>query len=227
MTNKHEKFMFNMHNFDDPEEVEEIIEEEKPPPPPTFTQEELAAAKSSAFEEGKRAGLTEAQSSLEKQVLDVVNAIQQEIPPLFSNEDQREAQFQNDLIALFDSIMAQLLPSFMAQHGLEELKIAISNIFKDIHAQKNLIIYVHETVLEPVKKHLSEENTPQQTTQINVQSHSDLGIHECKMEWDNGGASFNLEDLAQKIVQEIQGKLAQPSSNSHDEQITQGKTDHE
>ena len=59
--------MFDLHNFDPIDVVEEVIEEvieEVEPPPPTFSTEELEAAKEMAFENGRQKGLQEAEEGL-------------------------------------------------------------------------------------------------------------------------------------------------------------------
>ena len=60
LANENKKFLFNVHNFDVPDEDEL---EEDVYVPPTFSEEELAAAKARAYEDGKKAGLEESAAS--------------------------------------------------------------------------------------------------------------------------------------------------------------------
>lgn len=112
------KYMFEDRTFDpdfDPDDEnsfefaedrrgqEEVAEEEafyEEPPAPTFSEEEVAAAQQTAFDEGKTAGLQEANAQFEHMMATALTQISATLPQVF----QQHVQSQHDHEALALSV---------------------------------------------------------------------------------------------------------------------------
>ena len=149
MGKKTEKFLFDQHIFDEPEEDEEEFEE---PPPPTFSEEELETvrqkADQEAYERGKADGVAESKASREQMVAQVLQQIGQDASILFTNEEHRDKTFERESVQLALSIFEKLFPEEKGKHGFESLKNTISEILQRQENQSEIRIEVHPDAVD-------------------------------------------------------------------------------
>jgi len=210
-----EKFLFNAHNFDAPVEIDEadLV--------PSFSQEELAAAQAKAFKKGKQEGIDETNASLNKRIADILNQITQNYPALLVKEDERAKLYENEALRLTSQIFETLYPLLKTHLAEAELKDKIKTIMEMQEEQSHIAVNVHPDMVEPIQDMLNKatENTPsfgKADKSFVVRGLDSLDIQAMTMQWKDGGATYNAQDLAQKIQAVIEESLAPLDTNSHD-----------
>lgn len=214
---KHEKFMFNMHNFDEPEVLEEEIvsnEPPPPPPPPTFTEAELEKAKQRAFNEGKQAGMSEALESIEKQTAMTLEQTKLLLPDLLAQEDAREIMFEQETLRMVETALAALFPVYAKNHGLGELKKIIAEALQTVHGMNAITLSVHPDVQKTIQSHITAliaQGGVNVATSIEVLGDETIAQSNCVMAWKNGGMSYDLDDLITQVTRTVSSKIEDQS----------------
>ena len=222
MGKKTEKFLFDQHIFDEPEEDEEEFEE---PPPPTFSEEELETvrqkADQEAYERGKADGVAESKASREQMVAQVLQQIGQDASILFTNEEHRDKTFERESVQLALSIFEKLFPEEKGKHGFESLKNTISEILQRQENQSEIRIEVHPDAVDGIKEHISSLNLMNQSQQrFEITGNNKLNDQACKIQWKDGGAVRDIDALAEEIRTILHETLAGNATKSHDSNNT-------
>lgn len=209
------KFMFEGNVFD-PLSKHEVEEEEEPPPPPVFSEEELAAAKASSFDEGKREGLTESQNSREQAVSETLNRISIALVTEFDAEKHREKIYEAEALALSLSIFETLFPVFTKDHGLTEIKTAITQVIQDESGQGKIRIELSPDETAPLTEHLTHLPIENGTERLNIVTNDTFTDGQFKLTWDDGGAVRDSQKMAGTVASILKQGLAGQPSSRHD-----------
>lgn len=223
LPNQDEKFLFNAHNFNapDPNEIEEDVYIE-----PTFTKEELAAAKQKAFQKGKQEGIDETNASIQKRTADLLGQILQNYSPLLMQEDERAKLYETEALRLTSHIFETLYPTLKDHIGYAELHDIIQSIMQTQDTQSHIAIHVNPDMVAQVTSAL-ETATQNSVTYSHVKKDfvvtgdETLDLHAVTMGWKDGGATYDLDALAQKIKEALHERLAPLHANSHDEEVNE------
>ena len=214
-----EKFLFNQHIFDEPEENEpEIIEE---PPAPTFSEEELEEARRSTYEQayqkGREEALAESKASRGEMIARVLQKISNDTGLLFAAEHERDALFESEVIRVALSIFEKLYPVFMETQGSEQLRRVIADILKTQEEQSEIIVETCPDSAEGVEAFLSKMTlSGNAQTRISVIANPDLSQESCQLRWKDGGAVRDGSKLAEQIRAIMVDMLGGNTANTPD-----------
>jgi flagellar assembly protein FliH len=203
------KFLFDVHNFDgnDDEETEEVPVEVEPPPP-AFSLDELNAAKAAAYEQGKQDGLREALTRIEQHTADVLSAIRDHFAILFDAEDRRSRTFEKESVQLSHTIFAKAFPALNRRFGMDDVKVAITNILETMREQPEILIDVPPDYVTAIQHHIDGLFRQEGGPRCTIRGNDALGPGQCKMAWVNGSAMRNGTQLADQIREQIEHVLA-------------------
>jgi flagellar assembly protein FliH len=208
---KLQKYYFTANIFD-----EDHVEEPEIPPPPVFSEAELEAARLKSLQEGKQAGLKEAEHSQLKQVGSVMDRIARDMAVLFEAEAAREALFRAESVRLCLSIFEKLFPVFQAKYGFDEMKAALDSVLQKQEAQSQIVISVSPEIAEETQKHLTDLQARGLRGTHSVRADDSLPLGACKLAWENGGAFKSMETLAEEIKLIMEQALAGNGPTGHD-----------
>lgn len=205
-TPKAQKFMFDLHCFDDGYvEEPEFVE----PPPPTFSEAELAAAKEESYARGKKDGLEEARISREKLIADLMQKISREFATLFAAESARAAQYEAEAVYLARAVFARLFPALNEQHGLGEVESVIIKTLEHCRNLPEIAIEVSPDYVEPVQERIAAAAAALSASGLcRVAENPALKAGDCRMIWQDGGAARNAEAIAAEIARIFEQTLA-------------------
>lgn len=196
-TPKGQKFMFDLHCFDDNhvEEPEIVI-----PPPPTFSEEELATARAEAYAQGKKDGLEEARIAREKFIADQLQKIAKDMATLFAAESERESMFESESVRLARAAFARIFPALNERHGLEEVNKVIAGTIEACRNLPEIVIEVCPDYVEAVQQHIAQAATPLSATGITrVAGNNALSAGDCRLSWLDGGCVRTSAAIYAKI----------------------------
>lgn len=185
-------------------------EEEDLPPPPTFTEEEVIAAQQTAYDEGKAAGIQEANAQFEHLIATALTQIAQTVPQVFDAHGQIQQEHEAHTLAIARHVSKKVIPGYAENYGLDEILHVVSLCLEPLRAEPRIIVKVHESLREEVHDKLvkiAEEIGFD--GRIVVMAHDDIVPGDCRVEWSEGGADRNSETLWQQIDEIIERNLTQ------------------
>ncbi len=222
------RYMFEDRTFDpdfDPndestfefaEEHDDVAEEEadeeqfEEPPAPTFSEEEVAAAQQSAFDEGKTAGLQEANAQFEHLIATALTQISQSIPQAFQQHSQAQEDHEAHALAVARAVSKKIIPAYAEKHGLDEIINVVTLCLEPLRAEPRIIVKVHESLRDDTHEKLVKiADEVGFDGRVVVMAHEDLVPGDCRVEWAEGGAERNSEELWQQIDEIIERNLTQ------------------
>lgn len=177
---------------------------------PTFAKSELEAAKAEAFEAGKAAGLEEAKTSLEAQILQQVQNLEGKVAQTGESQQQVLESLVAEYLVIFKGILAKVMPKYIAEHGEDEAVAVIQEVLETCLDASELKISVPTTSLEALKARLEALPAYQAfPVDIVVEGDESLGASDCAVSWGvTGGASRNASEVLTKVEQTLDQLLA-------------------
>lgn len=207
------KFLFDLNDFNKPQEDEvEIIEEEieLEPPPPTFSEDELEAAKTIAHAQGVSQGHAEEKERREHRIAQNLNVISEKFSSVFADETYREKQYEEEALKLGLQIISLLAPSLNSRLGEESLKSALSRVLKRQGEQSEIRIEVDPESTSEIDKHIESIWTDKdRAPRYKVVANSELEKGACHINWKDGGMVRDPQKTAQAIKEAIEALLVE------------------
>lgn len=211
------KFLFNLNNFDAPEEaVEEIIEEEieQEPPPPTFSEDDLEAAKAIAHAGGVREGIAEEKARREQKTSELLEKIADNFSSLFAAEQYREKQYEEESVRLAIETLNIALPALASKIESETLQSVIKQNLQKQAEQSEIIIELNPDDTADIEKMLGvlwkdNDNAPR----CKIIENEDIAVGGCSLSWADGGLIRDPAKTAETIRDELQSLLTKTTNN--------------
>lgn len=166
------------------------------PPPPSFSEEELATARTAAFEEGRQAGLTEANSQINNQTNAHLQLITAQLAVLHDKQQLANETHAATLAQITGEILSKLLPFYAQSNGAEEIITFVRDCLSPILDDSRVII----RLAEDIKEHLSDQlNQVGEEAgfegRLRIIGDASIGLSDAKVEWDGGSAERNWDDI--------------------------------
>lgn len=188
-------------------------------PKPEFTQDDLEAAKQSAFEEGKKAGISESEHSKTQQLIVLLKSLEAKAASLFAEEENRNRLYENEAVHLSYQIIKKLFPVYSSTFGLNELSTTIQTVLTEQSTPKKIQIEVSSGMKASLEQKITETQHALNKDITLIES-PNLADMDCKISWSEGGIICHGTTIAEKIMALMQESLAERGVNVHDEQNT-------
>ena len=223
------RFLF-AYDFDAPrEEPPEIpdavidgqVEEVEPPPPeppPLFTEEDLEAVRDEARMLGHAEGLKDAEDSAMHFLVQALESIAEQMDGMRAYQDAANAETQRMAAVLAMAAVKKLLPKFAEAHGMAEIEALVVECVPHILNEPRLILRVaaqHADSIQSRIEALARDRGFEGT--VVVMADETMGLADCRLEWDNGGAERDVEMLYQRI-QDIVARNSEQAPDAEDDE---------
>lgn len=200
---KGQPFFFDTNVFDadsheEPDDSEDALK---------YTEDQLALARNASFNEGKKAGVTATQASIEKDVLVVAQKIAANVQALQECEQKRREVYEAEAVHLAYCIVAKVFPVLFDQIGQETLLSSMRDILATQNTKHPIQVNINPDLLDPLQERL-EHLTAKGAAHLSLVPSSAVPRHECRLEWPHGGAILAPEETAGKILALLQETLA-------------------
>lgn len=198
----------------EPEEAE--VEEDAPdepeePPPPTFSLEELSFARDAAFEEGRQAGLAEAQEHIDRQTAEALAHLAEQMPQVFQRQAEANDAHARDAAKVALAVMRKLFPATAEANAFEEVARVVEEVVGHLLDEPRIIVKVAEPLVAAVRERLEAVCQSQGFEgRVVVQADARLTAGDCKVEWTDGGAERDQARLMREIEETVEHALAPP-----------------
>lgn len=203
-----QKYLFDRHNFDvgaiDPDN----------PPPPTYNDADLTAARHDSFAKGQQKGLEDGKASRDQQILDLTRKMTAELATLTTNEADRAARFEHELMTLVVALYQKTFPILNTAYGIPQITATIKDTLGNLADQSTVQIEVAPQDLDEVSDRLKGFFATHDG-QITLITGSDLETGQFRMKWQDGGAIRDPHALADQLTAALAQTLAEPPQNPH------------
>lgn len=193
--------------------------EPPPPPPPTFSEAELAAAREQGHAEGLATGRQEVMASVEKATADLLARLEGHVGDLGKNQAAVSEALRAEAAKLALAIGRRLARNLLAREPEAEIEAMIATCLGDLGGEPRLVLRVPEALVET----LSERVTGLAARagfngQVVLLGDASLGPADCRIEWTDGGASRNQDEIEAAVAAAIERYAAAPPENTMPEQ---------
>tara|TARA_R110002124_G_scaffold64985_2_gene177952 strand:- start:771579 stop:772292 length:714 start_codon:yes stop_codon:yes gene_type:complete len=213
-----QKFMFDLHSFDVPEE--EVEEEYVEPPPPTFSEEELAAAQKQSFDEGFAQAMEESKNSREEYIAQQLQRVSANYSELYTAEIDRMARFEQEVLSLSAVMLQQCFPILVEQHGQGEIAAIIKRAFAQNEDVSQILVYVCAADKVEIEAAMGLMSPRPENLICEVDEQLEAGS--VRMKWKDGGAMRDTGDMAKKIADILSKTLASEGVSDHNQELKDG-----
>lgn len=200
------KFLFDLNNFDEPEE-EEI--DEDLPPPPTYYDEDLDKARKEGYQQGKLDGVIESEKKREEFVAKILETISKEVPALFHNEQARYDVFESEVVVLSKALIEAIFPVLSNSFVLHEITSLIKDVMETHESEAEIVVEIHPEYQDDIQQQIQEHvNTNFIHGTITVKPNPKLSEGNCFIKWAHGGAFRDTQAIAERVLTEMKDILA-------------------
>ncbi len=206
-------FLFDNHVFDD-DPLIGMEDKERP----EFSKTELEAATKKFYEDGKKAGLEEAQNSLRTQILGLLQKIERDMTILFAAEYDRYEKYEQESVHLAYEILKKMFPFCLETFSEQELVASIKKAVESCNTPEKIRIELHEDMIKPLEAEIKDT---EQTLEKNIDlvSNNALQPYEARILWPDGGIILNRNQIAEKTFGIVKEALAERGVSVHDDEI--------
>jgi len=199
---KTKKFLFDLRSFDapDPAHVE----------PAKFSEDEVAKFKKESFESGKSSGIDETRRQQEETLIALMQNMTALLTKLLENEMRREDEKNNAIILLSLKIAQKLFPGLAKDNALEEIERTVQAVLAKRKEDPRLVVTVHDSILDKLRERMDaiSESAGFHGKVILMGGDDHLAPTDCRIEWADGGAEKNFEQIFTEIENTLSKQLS-------------------
>ena len=206
-----EKFLFHT-SFDDPSVAADPVEvEEELPPPPSFSEEELEDVRRQALLTGQAQGREEATQELAQASADSLKVISQQLDQLSQELGDNLQRIENDTLLAAVTIVRKLFPALAKREAMREIETVLKDCLQRLHREPRIVVRLSEEMLDSLTSQIDE--ITRETSfegRLVLLSEAEFRPSDVKVEWADGGAERNTEQLWSEIESRLQHSVEGP-----------------
>ena len=183
---------------------------------PTFDDAELRQAHEAAFAEGEAAGRQEAVASIEKQLLNGLGRLVEQMGVLSDNQTRFQHALTERGVELALKATRKMFPALARRDGLVEIEALLADCLLEAKAEPKILVQVSDALAEPFRERIDAlASKAGYQGIVTVLADDTLGPADCRIEWADGGA----ERVAQHMWREFDSATQRIFSDSEDDTI--------
>ena len=184
-------------------EVEEKPVEEEPkeedtslPEVITFTEEEvedkIKAAEETAYENGRKAGLTE--QGAEQNLL--LEQIDKSLQNAMAEAEKIKEELSHQFKALATVLIKKFIPTLATEQAEALLKKFLEENFSNFKSEAKLSFYFNPDIIVKAQEIVARlAHKSDYEGKIALHKDANLGLSDCRVEWENGGVEVNMKQM--------------------------------
>ena len=112
----------------------------------TYNDNDLAVSRQEGFDEGKKQGISETLTGIEKTSFDTLNAVLDELSIIHAGQKQANQEISNSATALALTIVRKIFPTLNEKTALDEVKSILLMVLGRLIDEPKIIIKVNYTL---------------------------------------------------------------------------------
>ncbi len=174
----------------------------------TYRQDDYDRAVQDAYDNGLSQGQRDALTTQEERVATSFEKLTLQFDRLISMQSAAEAVQEKETINVAVAIIKKMMPRFVETQGTDEIARLIERALRNNITVKELIIFVHPSILDDLEARLSgfiEENDYKGRATFKADERIAAG--DCKLDWGIGGVTRIIPHLWTEIETQITSLL--------------------
>lgn len=182
----------------------------------TTYSSKLQKMSSDAFEEGKQQGHAEALQSLEKNCEIILENIAGTLATMIARHEEQIASMEKNSAILVLAIIKKLAPAIVADKPVQEIESLVQECLRNNPLEPRMVVRLDEQMLPLLRKKIdSVQALNDYNGQIVLISEPMSNVSDCRVEWIDGGAERDFENLMQSVEDTVQLFIDAPSSTQN------------
>jgi flagellar assembly protein FliH len=190
--------------FDQSFDLSAMKAEETKKVEPTFSEGDVAAAREAGRQEGLVEGRAAATREISQQQAELLSHVERLMQRLSDDVWKVYAQQKQAASDIALTIVRKLLPDYVKKYGMQEMTSAIEASIAEMINEPRLVLRVPDPHFDFISK---EVNTIADKLgyggKIIVLADPNLGEHDCRLEWADGGMERNLNLTWSEIERQV------------------------
>ncbi len=205
------KFTFDL-DFDAPVEPvkpePEVDEQEPEEVIPTFSEEEVEQARTEGFDAGKEEGRREAADATEQKLLETIEQACEKLADVYNTQTDANRQIGREMISVATAIAKKMFPDLNSRNALGEVERVVQETLKAVTEEPRIQIMVNPELREPLTERLGTmTHRAGFEGKVFVNPDPSMPLGDCRIEWSNGAAVRNVEEMWEMIDKIIDENL--------------------
>ncbi len=164
-----------------------------------------------AFEEGRQQGHAEALETTEKNCEVIMENVATTLAAVIARHEEQVASMEKNTAGLVLAIIKKLAPAIVTDKPIREIENLVEECLRNNPLEPRMVIRLDEQMLPALRKKIdSIQALSNYSGQIVLISEPMANISDCKVEWIDGGADRDFEDLMLSIEKTVQAYIDAP-----------------
>lgn len=173
--------------------------------PGAYSEADLKAARDKAFDQGKAAGLNEAQASIESRTAQALAKIGERLAAGDPGLEAAIDAIKRDAVEAALTVVRKVMPEFSRRRSLDEIESLVTHCLEGVLGEPRVVIRAHDSLLDSLREHIdSLAEHSGYSGKIVLLAEPDMPESDCRVEWADGGAERN----SNRVWEEIDGAIA-------------------
>jgi flagellar assembly protein FliH len=154
----------------------------------------------SAEQQGYEKGVMSAQSGMEAKAANSLAEISTKLNGISAEADGVNKELEEQFVTMSKKILQQLIPVLTGEHAAEIVNKFIKDNFNNFRQEKKLSFYLNPDIIQYVQDNISKLAAANDFEgKISLHKDENLGLSDCRIEWENGGVESNTKSLLNKV----------------------------
>ncbi len=187
--------------------------------------EEVETAKQASFLDGKEKGMQEAKeatwqealASIEKQNSDLLERIDASLKEMLAESEQLSAKAFEHSVTLSKALSRRILPALSEKNALEEIEHLLEKSFQFLKEEPKISLRINPFLADKIKPLVANiVKKEAYIGKVAVLRDDTIALGDCRVEWKNGGAERNIEEVLTQ-AEALMTAYLQTNSSSDEE----------
>lgn len=198
------KFLFE-NSFDAAERPAAPADAAVAAPQQQFTEEDIIAARDEGFAQGEAAARAAAMVSIDQASAKALAAISDQLSNTAPEIERIRAQTLKDSLKVVSAAINKVVPTLARHNALSEIERLIRECLQAIYDEPRVVVRAHERIISALQTRVDGMAVSCGFQgKIVLFPDDQLNDTDCRVEWADGGAERNLDDMWAQIDTALQ-----------------------
>ncbi len=170
------------------------------PAEPTVSIAEIESARQEAYADGEAAGRQEAVNGLEKQLLNGLGRLVEQMTALADDQARYQDGVTQRSVQLALKAIRKLFPALAERDGLVEIETVLADCLREARAEPKIVVRVAEALVDPLQERIvALTASTGHAGEVSVLADASLELADCRVEWAEGGAERVVQQMWQEF----------------------------
>ena len=186
-------------------------------PSPSFTAADLEQARLDGFADGEAAGREESIKSIEKQILNGLGRLVEQMAALSAEQARYQEGLTQRSVELALTAIRKTFPALARHGGLDEIEALLADCLQEARGEPRIVVRCADALVGPLGERIDALIARSGHDGIvSVLADDSLGPADCRVEWAEGGAERVIEHMWRDFEAATRRVFSSPGDESDD-----------